>query len=60
MVLGVALAYMIAAFAGWAVAWSLPGVAASVIVCMAIAVGFGVYPALPAARLDPVAALQAD
>ena len=60
MVLGVALAYMIAAFAGWAVAWSLPGVAASVIVCMAIAVGFGVYPALSAARLDPVAALQAD
>jgi putative ABC transport system permease protein len=60
VVLGVLLAYLIAAFAGWAVAWSLPGITLAVIVCMAIAVGFGVYPALSAARLDPVAALQSD
>ena len=50
----------IAAFAGWAVAWSIPGIALAVAVCMAIAVGFGVYPAMSAARLDPVTALQAD
>jgi len=60
VVLGVAIAYVIAAFAGWAVAWSLPGIALAVIVCMAIAIGFGVYPALSAARLDPVAALQSE
>jgi putative ABC transport system permease protein len=60
VVLGIALAYIIAAFAGWAVAWSVPGIALAVVVCMSIAVGFGVYPALSAARLDPVTALQAD
>ncbi len=60
IVLGVAIAYTIAGFAGWAVAWSLPGIALAVIVCMTIAVGFGVYPAMSAARLDPVTALQAD
>ena len=60
VVLGVVIAYVIAAFAGWAVAWSLPGIALAVIVCMAIAVGFGVYPAMSAARLDPVAALQTE
>ena len=60
VVLGVVIAYVIAAFAGWAVAWSLPGIALAVVVCMAIAVGFGVYPAMSAARLDPVAALQTE
>jgi len=60
VVLGVVIAYVIAAFAGWAVAWSLPGIALAVLVCMAIAVGFGVYPAMSAARLDPVAALQTE
>jgi putative ABC transport system permease protein len=60
VILGVILAYSIAVFAGWAVAWSLPGIAMAVVVCMSIAVGFGVYPALSAARLDPVTALQAD
>ena len=60
VIVGVVIAYIIAAFAGWAVAWSLPGIALAVLVCMAIAVGFGVYPALSAARLDPVAALQTE
>ncbi len=60
VILGIALAYVIAAFAGWAVAWSIPGIALAVAVCMAIAVGFGVYPAMSAARLDPVTALQAE
>ena len=60
VVLGIVIAYVIAAFAGWAVAWSIPGIALAVVVCMAIAVGFGVYPAMSAARLDPVTALQSD
>ncbi|MEE4202888.1 MAG: ABC transporter permease [Halieaceae bacterium] len=60
VVLGILIAYVIAAFAGWAVAWSLPAIGLAVVVCVAIAVGFGVYPALSAARLDPVSALQSD
>ena len=60
VVVGVVLAYVIATFAGWAVAWSIPAITLSVLVCVSIAVGFGVYPAQSAARLDPVAALQSD
>ncbi|MEM9388258.1 MAG: ABC transporter permease [Pseudomonadota bacterium] len=60
VLLGVLLAYAIAAFAGWAVAWSILVIVIAVAVCVTIAVGFGVYPALSAARLDPVAALQSD
>jgi putative ABC transport system permease protein len=60
VVLGIVIAYVIATFAGWAVAWSIPGIGLAVAVCMAIAVGFGVYPAMSAARLDPVTALQSD
>ncbi|MFK8052516.1 MAG: ABC transporter permease [Woeseiaceae bacterium] len=60
VLLGVVLAYVIAAFAGWAVAWSVVVILAAVLTCIVIAVGFGVYPALSAARLDPVLALQSD
>ncbi|MEL6869418.1 MAG: ABC transporter permease [Pseudomonadota bacterium] len=60
VLLGIVLAYTIAAFAGWAVAWSLLVIAVAVITCIAIAVGFGVYPALSASKLDPVLALQSD
>ena len=60
LMLGVALAYVIAAFAGWAVAWSLLVILVAVLVCVSIAVGFGVYPAVSAARMDPVLALQSD
>jgi putative ABC transport system permease protein len=60
VLLGIVLAYTIAAFAGWAVAWSLWVILVAVLVCVSIAVGFGVYPALSAARMDPVQALQSD
>ena len=60
ILIGVVLAYIIGGFANWEVAWSLPVIALAVIVCVAIAVCFGVYPAFAAARLDPVAALQAE
>ena len=32
----------------------------AVLVCVSIAVGFGVYPAISAARMNPVLALQSD
>ena len=60
VIAGVVIAYGIAFFAGWAVAWSLLIILASVAVCVTIAVGFGVYPAMSASRLDPVAALQSE
>ncbi|MEM8815181.1 MAG: ABC transporter permease [Pseudomonadota bacterium] len=60
VLLGVVLAYAIAAFAGWAVAWSVIVIVVAVAVCVGIAVGFGVYPALSAARMDPVVALQSE
>jgi putative ABC transport system permease protein len=60
VMLGIVLAYIIATFAGWAVAWSLLVIIVAVLVCVFIAVGFGVYPAVSAARLDPVIALQSE
>ena len=60
VIVGIALAYAIASFAGWAVAWSLLVIIVAVLVCVSIAVGFGVYPAISAARLDPVLALQSE
>lgn len=60
VLLGIVLAYAIAAFAGWAVAWSILVIVVAVAVCVGIAVGFGVYPALSAARMDPVVALQSE
>lgn len=60
IVAGVVLAILIAFFAKWPVAWNYFGIAVAVVVCMAIAVAFGVYPAVSAAKLDPVAALQSE
>lgn len=57
---GVVLAILITFFAKWPVAWNYFGITVAVVVCMAIAVAFGVYPAVSAAKLDPVAALQSE
>jgi putative ABC transport system permease protein len=55
---GAVLAYAIAAFAGWQVAWAPLGVLASVLVCVSIGLGFSIYPARQAAALDPIAAIR--
>ncbi len=57
---GTGMAYLIASFAEWAVAWNVIGMVVAVVFCVAIAVGFGVYPAMSASKLDPVLALQAE
>ncbi|MXX94657.1 MAG: FtsX-like permease family protein [Gammaproteobacteria bacterium] len=60
IIAGIGIAYGIAFFANWTVAWDAFIILASVSICVTIAVGFGVYPAMSASRLDPVAALQSE
>ncbi|WP_299789438.1 ABC transporter permease [uncultured Shewanella sp.] len=57
---GLLLAVVISAAAGWPVAWSPFAIILSLGVCMTIGVGFGLYPAKKAAKLDPIVALQRD
>jgi len=60
LVLGAVAAYSIAALAGWSVAWSPLSLLLAVLACVAVGLGFGVYPARQAAALDPIAALRSD
>ncbi|MET0328904.1 MAG: ABC transporter permease [Luteimonas sp.] len=55
---GAVLAYLIAAFADWDVAWAPLPVLSSAGFCALVGLAFGVYPARQAARLDPIAALR--
>ncbi|MDR8523592.1 ABC transporter permease [Shewanella fidelis] len=57
---GLLLALVISSAAGWPVAWSPFAILLSLGVCMTIGVGFGLYPANKAAKLDPIIALQRD
>ena len=55
---GVVLAYLIATFADWQVAWAPLPILLSASFCALVGLGFGVYPARQAARMDPIAALR--
>ena len=58
LLFGALLAYAIAAFAGWQVAWEPVGILASVLACLLIGIAFSIYPARQAAELDPIAAIR--
>ncbi|MGA0587150.1 ABC transporter permease [Dyella sp. KRB-257] len=58
LLFGALLAYAIAAFAGWQVAWEPLGIFASVTACLLIGIAFSIYPARQAAALDPIAAIR--
>ncbi|MCC5826280.1 ABC transporter permease [Alkalimonas sp.] len=60
IVFGIVLSELIAFYSGWAVSWSLPAILISFSICALIGLGFGVYPAMRAAELDPITALQTD
>jgi putative ABC transport system permease protein len=60
LLFGTLLAYLIAAFAGWQVAWAPLPILLSAAFCAVVGMAFGVYPARQAAKLDPIAALRHD
>ena len=60
IIAGFAIAFAVNVFSKWAIAFSLLSIVGAAFVCATIAVGFGVYPAMAASKLDPVAALQSE
>ena len=60
IVLGFALALGISIYAGWPTAVSLRAIAAARFLAAATGIGFGLYPAIQAARSSPVEALRRE
>jgi putative ABC transport system permease protein len=58
--LGFALALGISSYAGWPTAVSLRAIAAALVLAAATGIGFGLYPAIQAARSSPVEALRRE
>jgi putative ABC transport system permease protein len=56
--MGLAIAKGVAAYAGWTTIVTLWSIVLSVGVSAGVGLGFGIYPAMRAARLDPVDALR--
>jgi putative ABC transport system permease protein len=57
---GLALSEIIGFYSGWAVSWSLTAITLSLSICMFVGVGFGVFPAIKASKLNPIDALHSD
>ncbi len=60
IIFGALLAYLIAAFAGWHVAWAPLPIVLAALACTLVGLGFSVYPARQAAALDPIEAIRAE
>ena len=58
VIFGFALAFIISLFSGWPFAWSVSAPLIAFTVCAVTGLGFGLYPAVKAARLDPIEALS--
>jgi putative ABC transport system permease protein len=57
---GLLLSEVIGFYSGWAVSWSLTAIVLSLSICMFVGVGFGVFPAIKASKLNPIDALHSD
>lgn len=60
IVFGLVLSEIIGFYSGWAVSWSLTAILLSLSICMFVGVGFGVFPAIKASKLNPIDALHSD
>ena len=57
---GLVLSEIIGFYSDWAVSWSLTAIVLSVSICLLVGVGFGVFPAIKASKLNPIDALHSD
>lgn len=60
VVFGLLLSEIIGFYSQWAVSWSIAAILLSLSICMIVGVGFGVFPAIKASRLNPIEALHSD
>jgi ABC-type antimicrobial peptide transport system permease subunit len=57
-VVGIGLSRMVAYFAGWSTIVTVASVVIATVVSVTVGIVFGLYPAIRAARLNPVSALH--